>query len=123
MVKLITLLEQHLDRLPPTVVLQATTRRETAFEHVKLMEHGPGVHLPVRVCCCWSFTIKTFGLLQPHFGHLWCLPVVYITPKDAYNLNESVIDKFFPFVGVGPIHDKRPFAHVDLNQDAAGAQP
>ena len=123
MVKLITLLEQHLDRQPPTVVIQATTWRETVLAHVKLMERGPGVHLPVRVCCCWSFNVKTFGLLQPHFGHLWCLPVVYITPKDAYNLNESVIDMFFPFVGVRSIHDQRPFSYVDLNQDAAGAQP
>ena len=24
-------------------------------------------------------TVKTFGLLQPYFGHLSCMPVVYVT--------------------------------------------
>ena len=52
MVKLITLLEQHLDRQPPTVVTQATTWWETVFACVKLMESGLGVHLPVNVCFC-----------------------------------------------------------------------
>ena len=50
MVKLVTLLEQHLDRQPPTVVTQATTWWETILAHVKLQEHGLEVHLPVKVC-------------------------------------------------------------------------
>ena len=50
MAKLISLLEQHLDRQPPTVVTQATTWWETALAHVKLQECGLGVHLPVKVC-------------------------------------------------------------------------
>ena len=49
MVKLVTLLEQHLDRQPPTVVTQATTWWETILAHVKLQERGLGVHLPVKV--------------------------------------------------------------------------
>ena len=49
MVKLV-LLEQHLDRQPPTVVTQATTWWETVLAHVKTQECGLGVHLPVKVC-------------------------------------------------------------------------
>ena len=49
MAKLLTLLEQHLDRQPPTVVMQATTRWEAVLAHVKLQECGLGVHLPVNV--------------------------------------------------------------------------
>ena len=45
MAKLVTLLEQHLDRQPPTVVTQATTWWETILAHVKLQESGLGVHL------------------------------------------------------------------------------
>ena len=44
------LLEQHLDRQPPTVVTQATTWWETVLALVKLQEIGLGVHLPVKVC-------------------------------------------------------------------------
>ena len=50
MAKLITVLEQRLDRQPPTVVIQATSWRETALEHVKLMECGLAVNLHVKVC-------------------------------------------------------------------------
>ena len=46
MAKLVTLLEQTLDRLPPTVVIQATTWWEKATAHVKLQEGGQGVNLP-----------------------------------------------------------------------------
>ena len=52
MAKLITLLEQHLDRQPPTVVIQATPWRESVHAHVKLMECGLAVNLPVKVSCC-----------------------------------------------------------------------
>ena len=52
MAKLITVLEQHLDRQPPTVVIQATPWRESVHAHVKLMECGLAVNLPVKVSCC-----------------------------------------------------------------------
>ena len=51
MAKLVTLLEQHLDRQLPTAVRQATIWWETVFVHVKLQESGLGVNLPVKVCC------------------------------------------------------------------------
>ena len=47
----ITLLEQHMDRQPTTVVVQGTGWLETIFRHVKLQETGLGVHLPVKVHC------------------------------------------------------------------------
>ena len=47
MARLISLLEQHLDRQLPTVVTQATTRWETVLALVNLI--GLGVHLPVKV--------------------------------------------------------------------------
>ena len=50
MAKLVTLLELHLDRQPPTVVIQGTTWWETAIIHAELQECGLVVHLPVRVC-------------------------------------------------------------------------
>ena len=28
-----------------------------------------------------NITVKTFGLLQPNFGHLNCMPVLYVTHK------------------------------------------
>ena len=48
MAKLVTLLEQHLDGLLPTVVIQATIWWEAVvlLSHVKLQECGLGVHLP-----------------------------------------------------------------------------
>ena len=41
----------HLNRMPHTVVTQATTWWETVLVCVKLQEIGLGVHLPVKVCC------------------------------------------------------------------------
>ena len=52
MAKLVTLLEHHLDRQPPTVVILATTWRQTVLGHVKLQECGLAVHLHVMVCSC-----------------------------------------------------------------------
>ena len=52
MAKLVTLLEQHLDRQLPIAVTQATIWWETVFIHVKLQECGLGVNLPVYVCYC-----------------------------------------------------------------------
>ena len=55
MAKLVRLLEQHINRQPPTVVIQATTWWETALVYVMPQECGLGVNLPVKVCCNWSF--------------------------------------------------------------------
>ena len=49
MAVLVTLLEQHLGRQPPTVVIQATTWPETVLACVKLIEGGLEVHLLVIV--------------------------------------------------------------------------
>ena len=35
-----------------------------------------------------SHTVKTFGLLQPYFGHLSCVPVVYVT---RYQLQKMLL--------------------------------
>ena len=43
--------EQHLDRQPPTTVIQATTSWEAEAEHATLQEVGLGVNLLVGVCC------------------------------------------------------------------------
>ena len=50
MAELVTLVEQHTEIQPPTVVIQATTWWEAEREHVTLQEAGLGVNLPVRVC-------------------------------------------------------------------------
>ena len=55
---LLTLLEQHLNRQPPTVVKQATTWWETVLALVKLQGIGLGVYLPVKVC---YYTLCTCG--------------------------------------------------------------
>ena len=47
----LTPLEQHMDRQPPTVVMQATDWWETVLALVKLQECGLGVHLHVKVHC------------------------------------------------------------------------
>ena len=49
MATLVIVLEQQLDRMPPTVVTQATTWWETVLALVKLQEIGLGVYLPVKV--------------------------------------------------------------------------
>ena len=51
MAELVTLLEQHLVRGLPTVVIQATGWLEAAHALVKLRVDGLGVHLHVQVCC------------------------------------------------------------------------
>ena len=50
MAGLVTLMEQHMDREPPTVVTQATTSWEAVFALVNPLEDGLGVHLTVKVC-------------------------------------------------------------------------
>ena len=49
MAKLVISMEQHLDRLQPTVVMLATTWWETVLVYAKLMECGLKVNLPVSV--------------------------------------------------------------------------
>ena len=73
MAVLITLLEQHLNRQPPTVVTQATTWWETVLALVKLQEIGLGMHLPVKVCyytlcICGPFMSILRILLRPVLG-------------------------------------------------------
>ena len=48
MAELVTL-EEHMDREPPTVVIQATTEWEAVLALVCLQERGLGVRLPVHV--------------------------------------------------------------------------
>ena len=60
MAVLITLLEQHWDRQPLTVVTQATTWWETVLALVKLQEIGLRVHLPVKVCYCTLYACGPF---------------------------------------------------------------
>ena len=73
MAGLLSLLEQQLDRMPPTVVTQATTWWETVLALVKLQEIGLGVHLPVKVCYytlyLWSFCEHSEILLRPFLDH------------------------------------------------------
>ena len=49
MAELVTLLEQHMEKQPPTVAIQATSWWEAVLAHVKLQECGLGMHLPVKV--------------------------------------------------------------------------
>ena len=79
MARLIMLLEQHLDRQPPTVVTQATTWWETVLALVKLQEIGLWVHLPVKVCYCTlyllSFYERSENSSETIFGPKWCFSV------------------------------------------------
>ena len=53
MVELVTLI-QHMDRRPPTDVIQAITWWAAALEDVPLQEVGLEVHLPVEVCLLYK---------------------------------------------------------------------
>ena len=66
MAGLVTLVEQHMDRQLPTVVIRATIEWEV-LALVKLQEYGLGVHLPVKVCCITCSLIVTFT----HFKKLY----------------------------------------------------
>ena len=74
MAKLVTLLEQHLDRQPPTVVTQASTWWETVLVLVKLQECGLEVNLPVNVCC-FSMSSEEIlqGLCSKNIVHEYCI--------------------------------------------------
>ena len=74
MARLLSLLEQHWDRMPPTVVTQATTWWERVLALVKLQEIGLRVHLPVKVCdytlcICGPFMSVLRILLGPFLDH------------------------------------------------------
>ena len=69
MAKLVILLEQHLDRQPPTVAIQATDWWEVVPALVNLQECGLGVYLPVKVCCYACMCI-TDASVQIHFNSL-----------------------------------------------------
>ena len=74
MARLVRLLEQHLNRQPPTVVTQAITWWETVLSLVKLQEIGLGVNLPVEVCyytlcTCGPFMSIQRFLLRPFLDH------------------------------------------------------
>ena len=49
MAELVTLVEQHMDRQPPTGVIHATTWWEIILALVSLQDGGLGVHLSVEV--------------------------------------------------------------------------
>ena len=51
MVELVTLVEQHMEREPPTLAIQATDWWEAVLALVYLQESGLEVHLDVKVCC------------------------------------------------------------------------
>ena len=42
-------------------------------------ESNPGLSSQCTAMCYGWYTVKTFGLLQPYYGHLSCMPVVYVT--------------------------------------------
>ena len=56
MAQLVTVVEQHMDRQPRTVVILDTTWWEAERKHVTLQECGLGVNLPVGVCCYTSLS-------------------------------------------------------------------
>ena len=62
MAKLVTLLEQHLDRQPPTVVMLVIICWELVIALVKLQEYGLGVHLPVKVAMMLSVLFCNLNL-------------------------------------------------------------
>ena len=63
MAVLITLLEHHWDRQPPTVVTQATAWWETVLALVKLHKIGLGVNLPVKVCMLVKPNVMHFDVV------------------------------------------------------------
>jgi len=70
MAKLLTLLEQYLDRKPPTVVTQAIIWWEAVIALVKLQECGLGVHLPVKVGMMLNALFCNLNLHNQRVGRL-----------------------------------------------------
>ena len=81
MARLITLLEQHLDRQPPTVVTHATTWWETVVALVKPQEIGLGVHLPVKVC--YSHSFHTYVHIHKKHNHVFRLHILSTHESNA----------------------------------------
>ena len=80
MAKLITLLEQHLERQPPTVVTPATAWWEAVFALVKLWG-GLGVHLLVNVCCsCVHSGVKNWLIFPSVYVKLPTLHIYARSP-------------------------------------------
>ena len=71
MAKLLALLEQHLDRQPPTVVIQATIWWEALIALVNLQERSLAVYLPVMVCYMYACEQwrQPFIVARVHFLH------------------------------------------------------
>ena len=80
MARLLSLLEQHLDRQPSTVVIQATTWWETELALVKLQEIGLRMHLPVKVC------YYTLCICVPFMSILRILLRPFLDQNDACRL-------------------------------------
>ena len=74
MAELVTL-EQHMDRQPPTVVIQATDCLEAVLALVKLQEDGLGVHLPVQVSCLLQMQLHCDECTQTLFELLGSIHV------------------------------------------------
>ena len=76
--------EQHMDRQPPTTVIQATTLWEAEAEHATLQEVGLGVNLPVRVCCytnlSGNYHIIYLYSLYHSFQQLWTVALQLTQP-------------------------------------------
>jgi len=74
MVELVTRMEQHTERQPPTVVIQGTTWWAAALEDVPLQEGGLGVPLLVGVCCYTSLSNYRciFCIILFNSCKLWC---------------------------------------------------
>ena len=62
--ELVTLLGQHSDEQPPTLVIQATPVWEAALVHVKLQECGLGVNLSVMVWSIMYITTYNMGTMS-----------------------------------------------------------
>ena len=82
MAELVTLPGQHLDRQPPTVVIQATRWWETVFARVKLQEYGLEVHPPANVCCYWSLSTCVSSEIAPQ--HAWFMSVCCTLAEGLY---------------------------------------
>ena len=82
MAKLVTLVEQHLDKQLPTVAIQATSWWEAVHAHVKLQECGLGMHLPVKVGCLYTICMPVHSggkclVLSSHQNKLEELHMAY----------------------------------------------
>ena len=93
MAKSITLLEQHLGRQPPTVVIRATTWWEAVHAHVKLQECGLGVIQLVEVC--WNLnsmyvhTDKNKCILQFNYTLKTLLGGIFLSAIEGFYCTQN----------------------------------